>query len=236
MATCEPNSTWDRGIEKGLATLSGHFGERALFVGPRRTQATPELFRWPQLITVHDPAFEPTFPVIPAFARQPYDITEPQPLLTDPLTRAIAEVFNLGYEVLLQTLNRFFTHTDETDEQLQALANAAFGLMGGVLRQLGRTLPRLPAGPDHPGLTAGPTFEMYSSRTCLSSFATCGYPVAPITMGDQRSRDRERPEPEDDHAVAGHMSRRHARTRSTISAMAEQQRLNHKPRTGTKHT
>jgi hypothetical protein len=33
--------------------------------------------------------------------------------------------------------------------------------MAGVLRPLGRTLPRLPAGPDHPGRTAGPTFEMY---------------------------------------------------------------------------
>jgi len=194
-----------RGIERGLAALSGRFGERGLFVGPRRAQATPELFRWPQLVAVHDlasamaaineiieqgegargdwqpahygrflgiweeytklkqtdPGFEPAFPVIPAFTRQPYDITEPQPLLTDPLTRAIAEVFNLGYEVLLQTLNRFFTHTDETDEQLQTLVDAAFGLMTGVLRTLGRTLPRLPAGPDHPGRTAGPTFEMY---------------------------------------------------------------------------
>jgi hypothetical protein len=63
--------------------------------------------------------------------------------------------------VLLQTLNRFFTHTDETDEQLQILVGAAFELMAGVLRPLGRTLPRLPAGPDHPGRTAGPTFEMY---------------------------------------------------------------------------
>jgi Ferritin-like len=194
-----------RGIEQGLAALSARFGERGLFVGPRRTQATPELFRWPQLVAVHDlasataaineiieqgegargdwrpahygrflaiweeyaklteadPAFEPAFPVIPAFTRQPYDIAEPQPLLTDPLTRSIAEVFNLGYEVLLQALNRFFTHTDETDEQLQILVGAAFGLMAGVLRPLGRTLPRLPAGPGHPGRTAGPTFEMY---------------------------------------------------------------------------
>ena len=194
-----------RGIEQGLAALSGRFGERGLFVGPRRTQATPELFRWPQLVAVHDlasataaineiveqgegargdwrpahygrflgiweeyakiteadPAFEPAFPVIPAFTRQPYDITEPQPLLTDPLTRSIAEVFNLGYEVLLQALNRFFTHTDETEAQLQTLVGAAFGLMAGVLRPLGRALPRLPAGPGHPGRTAGPTFEMY---------------------------------------------------------------------------
>jgi len=194
-----------RGIEQGLAALSGRFGERGLFVGPMRAQATPELFRWPQLVAVHDlasataaineiieqgegargdwrpahygrflgiweeyakltaadPAFKPAFPVIPAFTRQPYDISDPQPLLTDPLTLAIAEVFNLGYEVLLQALNRFFTHTDETDEQLRILVGAAFGVMAGVLRPLGRTLPRLPAGSGHPGRTAGPTFEMY---------------------------------------------------------------------------
>jgi hypothetical protein len=33
--------------------------------------------------------------------------------------------------------------------------------MAGVLRPLGQTLPRLPTGPEHPGRTAGPTFEMY---------------------------------------------------------------------------
>ena len=112
-------------------------------------------------LTEASPAFEPAFPVIPAFTRQPYDVTEPQPLLTDPLTRAVAEVFNLGYELLLQALDRFFTHTDETDEQLQTLVSTAFGLMADVLRPLGRALPRLPAWPGHPGRTAGPTFEMY---------------------------------------------------------------------------
>jgi hypothetical protein len=194
-----------RGIEQGLATLAHRFGERALFVGPLRTQATPGLFRWPQLIAVHDlesataaineiieqgegargdwrpahygrflgiweeysklteadPAFRPAHPVIPAFVRQPYDVAEPQPLLTDGLTRTVAEVFNLGYETLLQLLNRFFTHTDETDEQLRTLVDAAFGLMGAVLGPLGRALTRMPAGPEHPGRTAGPTFEMY---------------------------------------------------------------------------
>ena len=33
--------------------------------------------------------------------------------------------------------------------------------MGGALRPLGGALTRLPAGPDHPGRTAGPVFEMY---------------------------------------------------------------------------
>jgi hypothetical protein len=194
-----------RGIEQGLSHLAGRLGDRALFVGPPRAQATPELFRWPQLIAVtdlasaraaideiieqgegargdwksahygrflgiweeysqlreQDPAFRPARPVIPAFTRQPYDVAEAQPLLTDPLTREIAELFNLGYEVLLHVLTRFFTHTDETDEQLGLLIEAAFSLMGGVLRPVGNALTRLPAGPDHPGRTAGPVFEMY---------------------------------------------------------------------------
>src|SRR5215470_3361998 len=194
-----------RGIEQGLAALSSRFGERGLFVGPRRTQATPELFRWPQLVAVHDlasataaineiieqgegargdwqpahygrflgiweeyqslrkqdPDFEPARPVIPAFTRQPFDIAEPQPLLTNLVTRRVAESFNLAYEVLLQLLTRFFTHTDETDEQLRSLVEAAFGLMAGVMRPLAGALTAMPVGPEHPGRTAGPTFEMY---------------------------------------------------------------------------
>jgi len=58
-------------------------------------------------------------------------------------------------------LTRFFTHTDETDEQLGTLVQAAFGRMGGVMRPLARALTAMPSGPEHPGRTAGPTFEMY---------------------------------------------------------------------------
>ena len=108
-----------------------------------------------------DPAFDPARPVTPAFTRQPFDIAEPQPLLTEPFTRTVAELFNLGYEMLLWLLTRFFTHTGETDEQLDALTGGAFALMAGVLAPLGRTLTRMPAGPGHPGRTAGPAFEMY---------------------------------------------------------------------------
>ena len=194
-----------RGIMRGLSHLADRLGERALLVGPPRAQATPEMFRWPQLVAVtdlksaqaaigeiieqgegargdwqqahygrflriwqeyrqlceQDPAFDPARPVIPAFTRQPFDVAEPQPLVTDPAARTVAELFNLGYEMLLQLLTRFFTHTDETDEQLDALIETAFALMGDVLAPLGRALTRLPAGPEHPGRTAGPTFEMY---------------------------------------------------------------------------
>lgn len=194
-----------RGIMHGLSHLADRIGERALFVGPARTQATPEAFRWPQLVTVtdlksahaaieeiieqgegargdwrtahygrflriweeyrhfreQDPSFEPARPVVAAYTRQPFDIAEPQPLLTEPFTRTVAELFNLGYETLLWLLTRFFTHTSESDEQLRTLTENAFALMAGVLAPLGRTLTRLPAGPGHPGRTAGPTFEMY---------------------------------------------------------------------------
>ena len=112
-----------------------------------------------QKLREQDPSFEPARPVIPAFTQQPFDIDQPQP--TEPVTREVAELFNLGYEVLLQVLTRFFTHTDESDEQLDVLAHAAFGIMGGVLKPLGNALTRLPVGADNPGCTAGPAFQMF---------------------------------------------------------------------------
>jgi hypothetical protein len=194
-----------RGIEQGLGDLASRLGERVVFVGEPRAQATPERFRWPQLIAVidlasaraaideiieqgegargdwrpahygrflgiwdeyqklreQDPSFEPARPVIPAFTRQPFDIDEPQAQPTEPLTRQVAELFNLGYEVLLQVLTRFFTHTDETDEQLDVLVDAAFGIMAGVLKPLGAAVTRLPMGPGNPGRTAGAAFQMF---------------------------------------------------------------------------
>ena len=194
-----------RGIEEGLSDLAAQIGERRLFVGEPRAQATPERFRWPQLIAVtdlasaraaideiieqgegargdwqpahygrffgmwseyqrlreQDPSFEPARPVIPVFTVQPFDIDQPQLQPTEPVTREVAELFNLAYEVLLQVLTRFFTHTDETDEQLDTLVQAAFGIMSGILRPVGTALTRLPVGPGTPGQTAGPVFQMY---------------------------------------------------------------------------
>jgi hypothetical protein len=43
-----------RGIADGFRALSARLGERALFVGSPRAQATPDLFHWPQLIAVTD--------------------------------------------------------------------------------------------------------------------------------------------------------------------------------------
>jgi Ferritin-like len=108
-----------------------------------------------------DPDFEPARPVLPAVVRQPAGVDERLPLIDDPLTAQVVDVFNIAYEIVLCTLTRFFTHTEETDEQLDILADVAVGMMAAVLEPLGEAVTMLPAGPSHPGRTAGPSFELF---------------------------------------------------------------------------
>ena len=194
-----------RGIEDGLRMLTARSGERAVFVGSPRAQATPELLHWPQVIAVtglesalaaigeiieqgegargdwqhahygrflaiweeyhalrdQDPSFEPARRVLAAYTRQPFDVQTEVPVITDPIAHRVAELGTVAYELVLHLLTRFFTHTDETDAQLELLIGAAIELMAGVVRPLGVALTKLPVGPAHPELTAGPAFEMY---------------------------------------------------------------------------
>jgi hypothetical protein len=194
-----------RGLEAGLTQLSSQLGERRLFVGSRRAQATPELLQWPQVVAVTDldsalraigeiieqgegargdwqdahygrflgiwdeyhalreadPGFEPARPVIAAFTRQPFDLKDDVVVITDPEAHRVAELAAVAYELVLHLLTRFFTHTDETDEQLELLIGGAIELMADVVRPLGHALTRLPVGPEHPGYTAGCAFEMH---------------------------------------------------------------------------
>ena len=193
-----------RSIEAGLAHLADKFGERNLFVGPPRAQATSTDFRWPELVAVTDgasaqraldtileqgegarghwetahfgefvqildeyrrmllanPDFDPVRPVL--FARvRPGEHDDRIPLIGDPVASRCTDLFNVTYEILLQLLERYFAHTEETDAQLGTLANAAITLMVGVLRPLGDLITTLPVGPEHPGRTAGPSFELF---------------------------------------------------------------------------
>jgi hypothetical protein len=108
-----------------------------------------------------DASFEPTRPVLAAYSRQPFDSATPVPIITEPRTHHVAELAAVAYELVLQTLTRFFTHTDETDEQLATLVRVALGLMVGVLRPLATALTMLPVGAPHAGYTAGFAFEMF---------------------------------------------------------------------------
>src|SRR5579864_4465243 len=200
-----------RSIEAGIAHLADKFGERRLFVGPPRAQATQPYFGWPELIAVTDtasaqkaideileqgegprghwkdahfgqfveildeylqlrdanPAFDPVRPVVTVNVR-PSERDTGVPLVTDPLTRQVMDLFNVSYEALLLMLQRFFAHTEETDAQLKALADATLALMFGAIKPIGDLVTTLPAGPDYPARTAGPSFELfYESDTVL---------------------------------------------------------------------
>ena len=194
-----------RGVEEGLRGLVEKHGESAVFVGAPRAQATPEMFRWAQVVAVTDletamravgeiieqgegargewqdahygrflsiweeyhalraadPGFNPARPVTAAFTRQPFDLAEPVTVITNPEAHRIAELATIAYELVLQLLTRFFTHTDETDEQLELLVGAAIELMADVVRPLGLVLTTLPVGPPHTGRNAGFAFEMH---------------------------------------------------------------------------
>jgi CDGSH-type Zn-finger protein/truncated hemoglobin YjbI len=119
-----------------------------------------------QQMTAASPDFDPVRPVIAANVR-PHERDTEVRLITDPLTARVTDLFNVGYEILLQTLERFFAHTEETDAQLKALADVTVGLMSRVLRPLGDLITTLPAGPDYPGRTAGPTFELFYENDYL---------------------------------------------------------------------
>jgi len=106
-----------------------------------------------------DPKFEPARPVIPAFLREPPDV-DAVTLITDPLTKRVADLFNAVYEVILQFQSRYFVHHGETQPELETLAKTVKHLMNWVMRYLGPVLTALPVGPEFPGRTAGPAFEI----------------------------------------------------------------------------
>ena len=193
-----------RSIEAGIAHLADKYGERWLFVGPPRAQATQQYFGWPELIAVTDAAsaqraideileqgegprgdwrdahfgqfvqildefeqlseanraFDPVRPVIPVNVR-PAERDVDIPLVTDPLAQRVMDLFNVSYEILLTMLQRFFAHTEETEPQLKVLADASVNLMFEVVKPLGDLITTLPAGPQYPDRTAGPSFELF---------------------------------------------------------------------------
>ena len=216
-----------RSIEDGLTHLAEKFGERHLFVGPPRAQATSTDFRWPELVAVTDlesaqraldtileqgegarghweaahfgqfvqileeyremvaanPAFEPVRPVMFATVRRG-EHDGSIPLIGDRVTALCTDLFNVSYEILLQLLERYFAHTEETDAQLATLANAAVTLMAGVLRPLGELITTLPVGPEHAGRTAGPSFELFYEDDDLLPHRESAWPLL-----EERLRD-----------------------------------------------
>jgi len=108
-----------------------------------------------------DPTFEPALPVQPAAARLPVDAT-PALLVSDPITARVLDAFNVTYEVVLYLLAHYFGHHEgTTDAEIEAVADVAVTLMITVLMPLGNAVTQMPIGPEHPGATAGPSFEIF---------------------------------------------------------------------------
>jgi hypothetical protein len=103
-----------------------------------------------------DAGFDPARPVL----------ENPRGRITDPGTRAVAELFDLTYGTTMLMLMRYFAHADETPAQLAALqATAFFPLMTTAIRPLGEILTLLPAHPGAREPTAGPAFDFGRTLT-----------------------------------------------------------------------
>jgi hypothetical protein len=127
---------------------TSHFGQFVAILEEYRT------------IQAEHPDFAPARPVTFATVRRSeYDTSVP--LIEDRLTARCTDLFNVGYELLVLIMERYFAHTDETDDQLSTLAKATRVLMDGMLSPVGKLITRLPVGPHLPGRAAGPSFEMF---------------------------------------------------------------------------
>lgn len=130
-----------------------------------------------------DPGFEPARPCIPTFVRPPADV-DALVLCTEPGTAAVADIFNVGYEVMLQLLARYFGHGHETPAQAQLLADVAVQLMRTVIKPVGQLLTKLPAGPDRPGVNAGPAFELFYSSDYMLPHHEAAWRLFVERLGD----------------------------------------------------
>jgi hypothetical protein len=112
-----------------------------------------------RVMRMEDPVFEPAYPVVAAAVRAVEGI-EPDVYISDPATGACSDLFNAVYELLLQMIARYFAFGHETPGQRQVLARTAVSLMFGAIKPLGLLLACLPVGSDHPGVTAGASFQL----------------------------------------------------------------------------
>ena len=144
----------ERIVEQGEAPKSDHPDAHfAVFDTIRR-----EFERATADAEEHGIPFEPVRPVVSNPMTQSYCDTKGGCVVADPLTHELSDIFNVCYDTMLLMLVRFFSHTDETEEELRLLARGTLRLMASVLRPLGEALAKMPAGEGHPGKTAGPGF------------------------------------------------------------------------------
>ena len=134
--------------------------------GPRGDWRNAHFGRFLRVLTEYldmmntDPDVVVTRPVLPVLVREP-ESGQRVDLITDLVTARVADLGNVAYEVLLQLLYRLLCHVDESDQQIKTLADVGVQMMFDVIEPLADILTTMPVGPEHPGRTAGPTFELF---------------------------------------------------------------------------
>ncbi|MFB6980786.1 ferritin-like domain-containing protein [Streptomyces scopuliridis] len=104
--------------------------------------------------------FEPTRPALDNPLVVPAPDAEGGSLITAPLAREAAELFDAGYALTVLMLLRFYSRVDESPSERSVLQRVLFfPLMTMFTRPLGEILTELPAGSERAGPTAGPPFQ-----------------------------------------------------------------------------
>jgi hypothetical protein len=130
-----------------------------------------------------NPDFDPVRPVMAANCR-PAERSAEVPLTSERLTARVTDLFNVGYEILLQMFERYFAHTQETDGQLKTLADATIALMLRVIKPLGDLITTLPVGQAHPGKTAGPSFALFYETGYLMPHREAAWALLAERLGE----------------------------------------------------
>ncbi len=115
-----------------------------------------------------DPKFDPARPVLDnPYALSPSDKDDTTDInfVDDPDTAELSNLCDACYELMVQILGRLFVHAEESDEELQRLSRAAETLMMDIVVPLADALTKSPAGPSHPGKTAGISFRLSRGAT-----------------------------------------------------------------------
>lgn len=122
-----------------------------------------------------DPSFEPARPVLVGTVRDwpGRDV----PLIDDPTTARVVDLFDVVTEIVLLALTRYFAATEETDAERKQLAELAVGLMFSGIKSLGERLTGLPFGSSQPGRTAAPAFSLQPQGVALLPHRTAAWAI-----------------------------------------------------------
>jgi hypothetical protein len=82
-------------------------------------------------------------------------------------------------------------HVDETDEQMRTLSQVAVRLMFDVIEPIGELLTTLPVGPEHPGRTAGPSFELFYQPDYLLPHRSAAWRIMAEHLADAGALARQ---------------------------------------------